>query len=114
MRFLSIISNGEIIDQIPTTLTDDQVIEIDDLLRKNGLLDGPSELEIAVTYDPEERKENILHAAIQGLQDYYDCLKCNAFVQTVKKTVSVPDTGNDHADYLNVKNQVEYLAQQEE
>ena len=43
-RNLSLIVNDQVIDSIPTTLTDDEAIELDTLLRNNGLLKDNQEI----------------------------------------------------------------------
>jgi hypothetical protein len=49
MKFLSLLVEGSIVDQIETTLTSEQIIEIDEFLRKNDNLYDNEEL--ALTED---------------------------------------------------------------
>lgn len=51
MRYLSLLHHGEIVEQVQTTLTDEQVIEIDNLLRGHGVFDENAELAITTDID---------------------------------------------------------------
>lgn len=49
MRYLSLFINGELQAQIETDLSDEQAMDIDDMLRENGVLGEEDEL--AITED---------------------------------------------------------------
>ena len=51
----------------------------------------------------------IVQVAIEGLVEHYPQLKRKSVVESVRKQVKVPDTGNDQADYENVRNQIEVI-----
>ena len=52
MRFLSLIRNNEVVAQVKTQLTDEECIELDEMLRNNGVYG--EETELAITYDCAE------------------------------------------------------------
>lgn len=43
-RYLSLIEDNEIVSQIPTNLSDQEIIEIDEMMREYGLLDENQEI----------------------------------------------------------------------
>lgn len=49
MKHLSLLRNDQIVDQIPTELTDEQAIDIDELLRRNKVYG--EDVEVAITQD---------------------------------------------------------------
>ena len=49
MRYLSYILNNRVVAQIHTNLTDDEAIDLDEMLRKNGIIGDNQEL--AITED---------------------------------------------------------------
>lgn len=51
MRYLSLLVNGEIVDQMPTTLSDDDIINLDEMLRKNGIYGEETEIAATQTDD---------------------------------------------------------------
>ena len=51
----------------------------------------------------------IVQIAIEGLVEHYPQLNRKSVVESVRKQVKVPDTGNDQADYENVRNQIEVI-----
>ena len=51
----------------------------------------------------------IVQVAIEGLVEHYPQLKRKSVVESVRKQVTIPDTGNDQADYENVRNQIEVI-----
>ena len=57
------------------------------------------------------RRAQIIKQAVEGLTEYYPQLENKSLVQQINEQVTVPDTGNDQADYENVRDQVERLLQ---
>lgn len=73
MRYISIILDGKIVDQKPTTMADEEVVALDDMLQKCGLL--VTGTEIAVTEDiPEDCVEECNEA---HLVHDVKCPDCN-------------------------------------
>lgn len=58
------------------------------------------------------RADDIFAEAVQGLKEYYPVLEDADVVTEIRAEVEVPDTGNNHNDYLDVKDQVELLAEE--
>lgn len=44
MRYLALLVNGEIVDQIPTNLSNEEIIDLDEMLRKNNIYKEDIEL----------------------------------------------------------------------
>ena len=57
----------------------------------------------------EPKGTAIVQVAIEGLVEHYPQLKRKSVADAVRKQVKVPDTGNDQADYQNVRNQIEFI-----
>ncbi len=57
----------------------------------------------------EKACPTIVQNAIEGLVEHYPQLKRKSVADAVRKQVTVPDTGNDQADYENVRNQIEVI-----
>jgi hypothetical protein len=55
------------------------------------------------------REQDLFQEALKGLTEFYPQLKRKSVVESVRKQVKVPDTGNAQADYDNVRNQIEVL-----
>ena len=51
----------------------------------------------------------LVQTAIEGLVEHYPQLKRKSVVESVREQVKAPDTGNDQADYENVRNQIEVI-----
>lgn len=47
--------------------------------------------------------------AVEGLVEYYPALRSSKLVETLRKKVNIPDTGNEQKDYENVRDQIERL-----
>jgi len=61
-----------------------------------------------------KRERRIIETALQGLFEYYVCLSDSTLVGEIEESVQVPNTGNDQADYENVRDQVERVCRQQE
>jgi hypothetical protein len=67
---------------------------------------------IEEAHNRTSRKEglgNLVERAIVGLMEFYPELSDPAYADAVAKKVEVPHTGNDQADYENVRDHVERL-----
>jgi len=54
-----------------------------------------------------ERSKEILNEAIDGLVEYYPQLRDTDVLLNINRWVDVPDTGDDQADYLATRDQIE-------
>jgi hypothetical protein len=62
----------------------------------------------------EPRSIRLITAAIAGLAEYIACLDDANVIAEIRRTVVVPDTGNDQLDYEDVRNQVERICARRE
>ncbi len=53
MKYLTYLLHDRIIDQIPTDMTDDEAIDLDGFLRKNGLIGEAQEIAVVEDTDRE-------------------------------------------------------------
>lgn len=65
-----------------------------------------NEYVVEVVVEPS-RAERIKEQALSGLLEYHECLHDGTFVEEIRSSLVVPDTGNDQTDYENVRDQVE-------
>jgi len=53
----------------------------------------------------------LFESAISRLTEYCEELDDEEFVASIRREIEVPDTGDDHQDYLDVRDQVERLVE---
>jgi hypothetical protein len=90
------------------SLTDRELsVHITDNLLPNGWTVQKWNLSIP---QPITREDQIFQTAVEGLQEYYLSLTDRKLVAKIKKKVTVPDTGNDQADYETTRDAIEKIA----
>jgi hypothetical protein len=90
----------------------------DDYKEVDGFTDEQYEEMLAVLRGMAEevasksRAEELFKQAVDGLREFYPALRNKSVRLLLRGAVTVPDTGNDQADYETVRDQIERLMQE--